>query len=183
MKNHWSNEDKVIEHLEIVIFPYAAAKKEELGIPDHQKALLIYDVFKGQKTRKVLDLIEANHCVNVYVPANLTHVFQVLDLTINGVAKSFLNRKFSEWYAEQVTQQMAKGIDVYDVKVDTKLTVMKPVHEKWLVGLYDHLGNSRNLILKGFEHTWTLSRKILLQIWINKNYNNSKSLRRYKESR
>ena len=148
-KNHWSNEDKVIEHLETLIFPYAAAKKEELGIPDHQKALLIYDVFKGQKTRKVLDLIEANHCVNVYVPANLTHVFQVLDLTINGVAKSFLTRKFGERYAEQVTQQMAKGIDVYDVKVDTNLTVMKPVHAKWLVGLYDHLRNSSDLILKG----------------------------------
>ena len=52
-KKHWSNEDKVIEHLETLIFPYTAAKKEELGIPDHQKALLIYDVFKGQKTRKV----------------------------------------------------------------------------------------------------------------------------------
>ena len=171
-------------------FPYAAAKKEELGIPDHQKSLLIYNVFEGQKTRKVLDLIEANHCVNVYVPANLTHVFEVLDLTINGVAKSFLNRKFSEWYAEQVTQQIAKGIVVYDVKVDTNLTVMKPVHAKWLVGLYDHLRNSRDLILKGFEQagswrqfTWTWTRKILLQIWINKNYNNTKSLRSYKESR
>ena len=47
--NHWSNEDKVVEHLETIVFPYVQWKREELGLPGDQKALLIYDVFKGQK--------------------------------------------------------------------------------------------------------------------------------------
>ena len=52
--NHWSNEDKVVEYLEELIFPYIKAKHEELGLSSDHKALLIFDVFKGQKTRRVL---------------------------------------------------------------------------------------------------------------------------------
>ena len=84
-------------------------------------------------------------------PANLTHIFQVLDLWINGHAKLFLNNKFSEWYAEQIRKQLDRGIDVYDVKIDTTLTVMKPIHAKWVIGLYDNLRNSRDMIVKCFE--------------------------------
>ena len=134
-ENHWSNEEKVIEHLETIVFPYLERKKEELGLPEDQKSLLIYDVFRGQVTQRVLDLIESNHCVNVYVPPNLTHIFQVLDLWINGHAKQFLNGKFSQWYTEQITKQLDRGVDIYNVKIDTTLTVMKPIHAQWLIGL------------------------------------------------
>ena len=77
----------MIEFLEEIIFTYIESQKKELGLPEDQKAMLIYDVFKGQKTQRVIDLILQNNCVNVYVPANLTHVFQVLDLNVNGMAK------------------------------------------------------------------------------------------------
>ena len=149
--NHWSNEEKAIEHLQEIIFPYLEKKKEELGLPDDQKALLIYDVFKGQKTDKVLKMIEDNHCVSVYVPPNLTHIFQVLDLTINGNAKQFLNKKFSDWYSGQVTKQLSDGVNICDVKIATGLTVMKPLHARWIIGLYDHLRNSSELIKNGFK--------------------------------
>lgn len=95
-KNHWSNEEKVIEHFESVIFPFAKLKRTELGLNENQKCMLIFDVFKSQCTQKVLDLLDENDCVYVFVPPNLTHMFQPLDLIINGVAKSFLKSKFSE---------------------------------------------------------------------------------------
>ena len=31
--NHWSNEEKVIEYLNEIIFPYCEAKREELDLP------------------------------------------------------------------------------------------------------------------------------------------------------
>ena len=34
--NHWSNEDKVIEHLEKVVFPFVVEKRKELSLPDEQ---------------------------------------------------------------------------------------------------------------------------------------------------
>ena len=87
-KNHWSNEDKVIKHLESIIFSFAKSKRAELDLVEKQKYMLIFDVFKAQFTQRVFDLINENHFVTVFVPANLTHVFQPLDLAINSVKKT-----------------------------------------------------------------------------------------------
>lgn len=45
--SHWSIEDKVIELLEKVVFPFIVEKRKELSLPDKQKAILVFDVFKG----------------------------------------------------------------------------------------------------------------------------------------
>ena len=90
--------------------------------------MLIFDVFKAQCTQRVFDLIDENHCVTVFVPANLTHLFQPLDLAINGVAKSFLKSMFSEWYSKEIAKALDKGQDIYEVGFDTTLTLIKPIH-------------------------------------------------------
>ena len=87
------------------------------------------------------------------MPPNLTHVFQPLDLTINGVAKAFLKNKFSEWYSQQITKRLEQGESIHDIEVKTTLTIMKPIHAKWIIGLYDHLRNQSQLIKKGFKET------------------------------
>ena len=46
--NHLSNEDKVIEYLEMIVFLFISEKRNELSLPDNQKAVLIFDIFKGQ---------------------------------------------------------------------------------------------------------------------------------------
>lgn len=148
--NHWSNEDRVIEHLEQIVFPYLLSKKVELGLGEHQKSLLIFDVFKAQITDRVEELLDANNCVYVLVPANMTHHFQPLDITINGMAKKFLNAKFSDWYSGQITQQLKDGVPAHNVKIDLTLTKMKPVHARWLIGLYDYLRNQREVIIESF---------------------------------
>ena len=150
-KNHWSNEDKIIEHLESIIFPFAKSKRAELDLEEEQKCMLIFDVFKAQCTQRVFDLIDENHCVTVFVPANLTHLFQPLDLAINGVAKSFLKSKFSEWYSKEIAKALDKGQDIHEVKVDTTLTVMKSIHAQWIIGLYDRLRNDVELTKKSFK--------------------------------
>ena len=114
-KNHWSNEDKVIEHLESIIFPFAKSNRAELDLEKEQKCMLIFDVFKAQCTQRVFDLIDENHCVTVFVPENFTHAFQPLDLAINNVAKSFLKSKFSEWYSKEIAKALDKGQDIHKV--------------------------------------------------------------------
>ena len=49
------------------------------------------------------------------------------------------------------SKQVDKGIDVYSIHVNTTLSVMKPIHAHWLVGLYDHLQNKPEVIRKEFE--------------------------------
>ena len=87
----------------------------------------------------------------VYVPNNMTHYFQPLDLTVNSVAKYFLKEKFELWYANEVKKQLDEGIEVYEINVPLKLSILKPIHGRWLLGLYDHLRNNKEIIMKGFE--------------------------------
>ena len=75
--NHWSNEEKAIQHFECIIVPFLVEKQEELNLPSTQKALLIFEVFKGHTTSAIEEIIERNN----YVPANMTNYFQPLDLT------------------------------------------------------------------------------------------------------
>lgn len=98
--NHWSNEEKVMQHIKNIVVPYLEQKRKELNLP-MQKALRIFDVFKGQTTAAFQEVVESNNCVIVYVPANMTNYFQPLDLTVNGTAKQFLKQKFESWYALQ----------------------------------------------------------------------------------
>jgi len=58
-KNHWSNEEKAIEHLEKVVFPYLKKQKAELKLTEEQKGMLIFDVFKGQVTENGLYMYQA----------------------------------------------------------------------------------------------------------------------------
>ena len=88
--NHRSNEEKSIQFLYKIIFPCCESKKKELGLPEDQKSLLIYNAFAGQITEKVKARVEENHYVVVYVPKNMTDQFQPMDLTVNGPTKAFL---------------------------------------------------------------------------------------------
>ena len=105
--------------------------------------MLIFDVFKGQIIDKVTKFI-------LHVPNNMTEQFQSLDLDLNGHTKEFLKGKFECWYAQRITNQLEGESSVYDVQVPLRLPVIKPIHAKWLLGLYDHLRNSSDIIIKGF---------------------------------
>ena len=50
----------------------------------------------------------------------------------------------------RITNQPAGGSSVYDVQVPLKLSVIKRIHAKWLLGLYDNLRNSSDTTIKGF---------------------------------
>ena len=79
---------------EKIVVTYLKSKREEFALLPDQKALLILEVFKGQKTDRYRALLEMHNIAAVYVLANMTKYFQPLDLTINGVAKTFLRDKF-----------------------------------------------------------------------------------------
>ena len=82
---HWSSE---IESLDEIISPYVTKK-----LPVDQKALLVWDVFRGQMTGKVKERLDELNIECVYVPANMTHFFQPLDLTVNGCAKQRMRKE------------------------------------------------------------------------------------------
>ena len=86
---HWSNEAETLKLISEIINPYVIETRKSLKLPATQKALVIWDVFKGQMTDKVKEELRRLSIELVPVPANMTHFFQPLDLTVNRAAKNF----------------------------------------------------------------------------------------------
>ena len=70
----------------------------------NQEALLIMDVFIGQMTNAVFKKLKKNNITVSLVSANMTHLVQALDLTVNGYFKQSMKRKFTQWYSNEVMQ-------------------------------------------------------------------------------
>ena len=120
---------------------------------DHP-ALLIMDVFKGHMTCAVRELLNENHILLEKVPANLTYLFQPLDVQgLNDHVKRFMKKKFTLWYSDQVIRALDEGKDIKDVEISLKLSIVKPLHAKWLIEMYNHMTSSegRDVCLKGWK--------------------------------
>ena len=100
---------------------------------------MIWGVFSGQMTTRVKDKLKSLNIVLVPVPANMTHFFQPLDLTVNGSAKMFTRKQFTEYYSDAVRSQLDDGKEIEDIQVDFRLTSVKPLHAQWLISMYNHL--------------------------------------------
>ena len=73
----------------------------------------------------------------------MTHVFQPRDLALNKFAKDFLNRTFSGWFSRQISLGLGNGVELDNIEVDYHLLVLKPLHAKWLVELYNHVSTDQ----------------------------------------
>ena len=131
-KSHWSNEKESLHLLKDVIFPYITEVKKNSKLPQNQVACLIWDAFESQSTQKVkLELGHLN-IKDAKVPKNITHLLQPLDLTTNGVVKKIEQREFSNYFTNRITEALLADPkrDVTIIKVDLKLSTLKPLHAK-----------------------------------------------------
>ena len=84
-------------NLDQITFPYVHQKRKDLKLQDDHPALVIFDVFKGQTTDAIYEMLEENHIFVVKVPPNCTDRLQPMDLSISKAVKDFLRQKFMEW--------------------------------------------------------------------------------------
>ena len=100
---------------------------------------MIFDVFKGQITDKVLHQYKDSNIEVVFVPANMTGLLQPLDLTNNGYAKKYCKSKFNHWCISEITKQMDDGKSVEEIDDKLQLNRLKPLHAEWLAELYNQM--------------------------------------------
>ena len=150
---HFSNTNESLKLLDEIIIPYVETERKRLNLEETQHALLIMDVFTGQMTDPIMKKLQENNISNVRVPANMTNLFQPLDLTVNGSAKAFMKRKFTEWYGSQISKALDDGVVLDDIDIKLRLSVLKPLHASWLVELFNHMtsDNGRQIIANGWK--------------------------------
>ena len=124
---HWSNEEETLKLIDTVLHPYVVKKSPEAGLPEDQRALVVWDVFKGQMMDKVKDKLATLNFELGAVPASMTHSFN-LSTSRQWSAKKFLQKKFTEYYAAAVIQQIDRGKQLDDIEVDVRLSTIKPLH-------------------------------------------------------
>ena len=73
-KKHWSNENETLRLINEIINPYVVVTRKKLKLPDTHRALIIWNVFKGQMTDKVKNELARLSIELVPVPANMTHL-------------------------------------------------------------------------------------------------------------
>ena len=95
-------------------------------------------------------LLLENNILSVIVPSNCTDLLQPLDLSVNKPLKDHLRRSFQSWHSEQVSKQLEEGKEPEDVKVDTRLTIMKPLGAKQITSAYDYLRSESGIVRGGF---------------------------------
>ena len=158
-EKHWSNETETVNFIEQVIDPCIIDKQKELGLPADQKALLTWHVFRGQTIDHAAQILDSLNIKVVKVPANMTHFFQLLDLTVNGSAKNFMRKKFVTWYAEEIKKQMDAGVPAEIIDVNLKLTSLKALHANWLIELYNVLttADGREMVLNGWKKSGVIA--------------------------
>ena len=79
-KKHYCNEKEALNMLENIIIPYVEQQRVSLNLAFDHPALIIMEVFKGQMTCAVRELLNENHILLEKVPANLKYLFQPLDV-------------------------------------------------------------------------------------------------------
>ena len=62
---------------------------------------------------------------------------------------------FAEWYSKQVEDALAHGKKIEDIEIKFYLTVIKPLHAKWLMELYNHITSEdgSKVIINGWKRS------------------------------
>ena len=69
-----------------------------------------------------------------------------MDLSVKKTAKSFIQNKYNDWFANQIFTQLQNGKDPTDVKISSKLWNLKPLHSRWIVDWYNHVIKEKEMI-------------------------------------
>ena len=62
-------------------------------------------------------------------------------------------KKFSLWYAAQVKSELDKGKNIEEIDISMKLSILKPLHAKWLIDLCNYMTSpdGQALSLEGWK--------------------------------
>jgi hypothetical protein len=67
-ENHWANGDTMIHCITHIIGSYVEEIKDEFDLPLAQKALVIFDCFRGQITEQFLAALESKNLLYATIP-------------------------------------------------------------------------------------------------------------------
>ena len=154
--SHWCTHLTMQRYVAKILQPWLEQKRKELGLPQTQKAVVVLDVYKAHRTPDVLQVFKESGFELVYVPANCTSELQPLDVAVNSFFKAELKDQFTTWYAERVQVAIKQHSDnvqaaVQSFQPDFRLSVVKPLHARWVIEAFNDVRDRKELIQSGWS--------------------------------
>jgi predicted Zn-ribbon and HTH transcriptional regulator len=132
-----------------ILIPYVEKQRENVKLSSTHTTLANFGKFRGECTEKILSILHSKSIRIVVVPANCTDCSQPMDLSVNKPAKHCLKRQFQSWYSDQVCKKLRDNQPFESI--DLRMSVVKPLSARWMVGVYDYMKSNPDMIKNGFD--------------------------------
>jgi hypothetical protein len=146
-ENHWSNQQTMRQWIESVLMPYAERQIAARSLPPASKLILVLDVWAVHKSEEFRMYLRTHHprIHLVFVPANCTSQLQVADVVLQRPFKHGIRRRFSEWAARIIQEQIDsdQSEDVLGLSPYLKMSVIKPLAQQWCIDSWTALSQEK----------------------------------------
>lgn len=151
--SHWSNEETMLQYVEVIIKPYLQKQREVHG---DKPAVLIYDAFRAHTMETVQEKLAQLNAKLIMVPKNMTDHLQPLDISVNKPVKGYMKARFNEWYTNEILKLEQAGDNNYEAmgQLLKSGVALRELSAGWITNLYEHFQepNQREIIINGFKH-------------------------------
>ena len=115
-------------------------------------AIVIMDNFKGQVTDTINQFLDSNNIHLCLLPPNTTDLLQPMDLTVNKPGKEFIKKKFENWYADKVIEQLDDEGDLEPINLG--LPLLKELGAEWLVEMFHYNQQQPSIYYQWIHSFW-----------------------------
>jgi hypothetical protein len=156
-ENHWSNQEAMKQYIIYIIHPYFSAAKSAAGLASDHKCIVLIDCWKVHKSREFRDWLklEYPYMIPLFVPAGTTGKAQVMDVVVNRAVKHVIRHETTLHFSHETQQQVANGVRYQDIRLDTKLSTLKPRLPHWVKAGWERVRNDPALLIKGWDKVGT----------------------------
>ena len=72
-------------------------------------------------------------------------------LTVNRSCKAHIRKSTHQWITNKVQKQLESDKQPENVTIDTKLSIIKPLHGKWVTSFHDSMQTNKSIVTKGWD--------------------------------
>jgi hypothetical protein len=149
--NHWSNLTTCQEFVERILQPYRVQQTEVLQMDKGTKLIWLIDCWSVHKSKEFISWMKEKHpeILLIFVPSNCTSVLQPADVILQRPFKHAFRQQYDMYTSESIDTQLATKA-AKDVRVDTKMSTLKPLLYSWLLLSWQHI-NKPQMIKVGWS--------------------------------